>query len=305
MKSIAIKATTATAIAVAAAVSHLAPKAQPAPPSPTTVLAEPQVGVDPNWIPANIRNSVLQFALHAIANGREFEYNVSTNATRDIVSIKWTHRDSKLRNTQSVPTGFTPTAVCYGHELDSLYVAGKTQSGFTVIERWKLRLPTAILDTASGTVASIHANSIESRRTVLSVNSVGMDVAVAMCLVLDSDRELLVKFADNNDVYVIDVRDRPATSSLVASGNPLSGALLRDDSLNNWQTGIEQIRVNDGTPEGQARYYISNSKSRGPSTMLVSNNGGSQFTEIIPILDVHDWTEHGFTGPGERLKTFQ
>ena len=293
-----------TCLLLAGTLALMGPEHSPVEPTSASIT---QGQVNPKWIPRNAFRKPYHFSLVTITKDEKFRVATDFSATSRRVSMSWKHLASGETALQYIPTEFTPTAVCYGHRegLDEIYVAGKTRIGATIIQRWKVDPPQEVLDAGSGAVGDIILRSLEAINTVYSAAQPGMDVVAAMCLVLDSDTELLVKFADSNSVYVMDVYARPATTQLVASGQAFSAALLKDDSLNTWHSGIQQIRVNDGTPDGQARYYFSNAKQNGPGTMLVSDQGGANFIEIIPIVGVDDWITHGFPDEEDRLPTWQ
>ena len=187
------------------------------------------------------------------------------------VDITWSRGGGGKRQQYFLP--YYPTEVVKGLTPDTVLIAGKMDTGATVIELVQLNVPLLIPHSGA---ASIVALQPPGRRSyVFNEATVGKDGIVFMHPMLPDKTSFLVQFYDSRDVYVFDSSDYSMT--LAASPSAQLGApLLVPDLSRDFYEIVSATHIQLG-----AIYRFSGDSVPGLLLLIDSGSDGS--------LDAHHY----------------
>lgn len=266
--------------------------------TPAQGLSATDVIFSPAGVPGH---SPHYFTARGVSGDKKFLFGARPIPLAENIKLEWMHYSSKLQVDKTVSVAFIPTSTCHGHQNDQIYVAGKGDDGITRLERWTLRMPTEVLNFNTSAVEGLAGGGVKKIDTVYFTADPNVGVITAMDSIVGSNSHLLVKFSGHGEIQVMDTSQRPVTLDLVASADSAQVAPLTVPVLSQFHTGFEPFRVNDGTPSGHIRYYLSEATRGSDGVILIPNADGITFSQVIPIVTEADWVNHGFPDHDDRL----
>ena len=136
------------------------------------------------------------------------------------IHVRWCHVESGTRQWQRFKLAYWPTALCLTRGRQGFCVAGKRESGNTVIERWVLQPPTLIeVSDGCGVPPAYILRALAARRIDDMYDDAieGRDLVTVMAPVLGKRDTFLILAHDSRDVWELDATTSPANWRVIAS----------------------------------------------------------------------------------------
>ena len=230
--------------------------------------------------------------------GEQFECSVRLS-TEYKIAVTWSHLPSLEYRTQEFPVAYWPTSLTPAGQPRTFRVGGQRDSGATLIEEWKLKLPTVVqaINRGTGQVEWIWQMHQPLEVNLLFESGGGEGGVECLATYPGAPEKLIVKFYLSNNVYLISSNPSDPPPQLIASSvDPNDPEVFWVPELAELQSRVVSFRHQD---YGFVFFLTQPSRS-GVSVVLYDLDMDETIDGAIPISTVHDWAATGLQD-GKRI----
>ena len=230
------------------------------------------------------------------------DFECSVDRAGQFVIAHWHHAASGTYESQKLPVAYWPTAVAMAGADLTFCVAGKRDSGATIIEQWTLRAPnvSAMVSPATGKSEWVWQwQRPESITTLYDEATRGRDMIEAMAKYPGEDK-YIVKFYDSNDVFLM----KPGSGlppELIASPHPPAGSAAFEVSQ------LEELQPEVVVFKHQVcgyGMYLTQESRAGIGVVFFDEDTDGDIDGFLPIETTLDWQNSGLSD-GTKLQAFR